>query len=94
MNKSEFINAIAEKADQQRKAVEITLNAFWDVVMDALSKGETITLTGIGSFGTKQRAERTGQNPKTKEKMTISATTVPYFKAGSKFKGAVTKAKE
>ena len=94
MNKSELINAISEKTNQPRKEVERTLNTFWDVVMDSLSKGETIALTGIGSFGTKQRAERTGQNPKTKEKMTIPATTVPYFKAGSRLKEAVAKAKE
>lgn len=94
MNKADFINAVAEKANQKRKDVETTVNAFWDVVTETLANGDTLTFVGTASFGVKQRAARTGQNPKTGEKLTIPAATVPYFRAGNKLKNAVAQPKK
>jgi DNA-binding protein HU-beta len=94
LNKSEFINSLAEKTQQKRSEIEKTINAFWSVITETIANNDTVNFVGMGSFGTKQRKERTGQNPKTGEKLVIPAATLPYFKAGNKLKEAVAKNKE
>ena len=57
--------------------------------MKAVSKGDTVTLVGFGTFKSAKRAARTGKNPKTGATIKIAATTVPKFSAGTGFKEAV-----
>jgi DNA-binding protein HU-beta len=59
--------------------------------MEAVSKGEKVTLVGFGSFEPRERKEREGRNPKTGEAMKIPATKVPAFSAGKLFKDLVAK---
>ncbi len=54
-----------------------------------LKKGDTVTLVGFGTFSVKERAARTGRNPKTGEELQIKATKVPSFKAGKGLKDSV-----
>ena len=89
MNKTEFIAAIAEKAELSKKDAEKALKAFTDVVEEELKKGEKIQLVGFGTFEVSKRAARTGKNPQTGEPMTISACNAPKFKAGKALKDAV-----
>ena len=58
-------------------------------VSEALKKGDTVTLVGFGTFAVKERAARTGRNPKTGEPLNIPASKVPSFKAGKGLKDAV-----
>ena len=60
-----------------------------DVVTEALQKGEKIQLVGFGSFDVKDRAERTGRNPQTKQEIVIPAARVIQFKPGKALKDAV-----
>jgi DNA-binding protein HU-beta len=55
----------------------------------ALKKGEAVTLVGFGTFAVKERAARTGRNPRTGENIEIAATNNPVFKAGKALKDAV-----
>lgn len=57
--------------------------------MEAVSKGEKVSLVGFGNFEPRQRKEREGRNPKTGETLMIPATTVPAFSAGKGFKELV-----
>lgn len=89
MNKAELIASIAEKSKLTKKDSELALKAFIESVEDALSKGEKVQLVGFGTFETHDRAERKGRNPRTKEEITIPASTVPLFKAGNEFRNIV-----
>lgn len=89
MNKSELVDAVAQKADASRKQVEDTLNAFVQTVGETLKKGEKISLVGFGTFEARKRAARTGQNPQTGAKLKIKAATVPAFKPGQGLKDVV-----
>ena len=89
MNKSELIAAIAAKTGETKK--EATLNAFVDVVTEALVKGEKVQLVGFGSFEVRKRAARKGRNPQTKEEIKIPASKAPVFKAGKALKELVNK---
>lgn len=89
MNKTELINAIAEKAQLNKKNSEAALNAFIEAVEDALKSGDKVSLVGFGSFEVRQRASRKGRNPQTKQEIVIPASKSPVFKAGKSLKDAV-----
>lgn len=91
MTKAELVTAIAEKSGLTKKDSEKALAAFIDTVTDTLAKGDSIQLVGFGTFEVRERAERTGINPRTKEQIKIEATKVPAFKAGRALKDAVSK---
>ena len=89
MNKSDLVAAMAAKTGDTKKSAEETLNAFVDVVTEALVKGEKVQLVGFGSFEVRKRAARKGRNPQTKEEIKIPASKAPVFKAGKALKEKV-----
>ena len=91
MNKSDLIAAIAAKTGETKKDAEATLNAFIDVVTEALVKGDKVQLVGFGTFEVRKRAARKGRNPQTKEEIKIPASKAPVFKAGKALKELVNK---
>lgn len=89
MNKAELIEVAAKEAEISKAAAERALNAVIAAVVKAVSKGDSVTLVGFGTFKSAKRAARTGKNPKTGATIKIAATTVPKFSAGAAFKTAV-----
>lgn len=87
MNKTELINAMAEKANLTKVQAKAALESFVCATTESLVKGEKISLVGFGTFSTIKRAERKGRNPQTKKEMLIPAKTVIKFKAGSELNG-------
>ena len=91
MNKAELITKMAVKSQLTKKDAESALKAFIESVQEALENGEKVQLIGFGTFETRERDAREGRNPRTKETITIPASTVPVFKAGKEFKDRVNK---
>ena len=91
MNKAELVAAIAAKTGDTKKGAEASVNAFVDVITDALAKGDKVQLVGFGSFEVRKRAARKGRNPRTKEEIKIPASKAPVFKAGKSLKDLVNK---
>ena len=91
MNKTELIAVVAQSAGLTKKDSERVLNAAFDAMTAALVKGEKVQLSGFGTFEIKEREERIGRNPRTKEAVTIPATRVPAFKASKALKDNVAK---
>ncbi len=91
MNKSELVASVAEKAGLSKKDSEKAVAAFIDSVVETLKAGEKVQLIGFGNFEIRERAARTGINPRTKEEIKIAASKNPVFKAGKAFKDAVAK---
>ncbi len=89
MNKGELVEAIAAKAQTSKKDADAILTATLDTIMDAVAKGEKVTLVGFGTFEPRQRAAREGRNPQTGKTIQIPETTVPAFSAGKLFKDKV-----
>ena len=89
MNKSELIDAIAEKGGLSTTDAGKALDANIASIGEALKKGDTVTLVGLGTLSVKDRAARTGRNPKTGEELQIKASKVPSFKAGKGLKDSV-----
>ena len=91
MNKAELVSAISEKTGTSKKSTETSLNAFVEIVTEALKKDEKVQLVGFGSFEVRKRAARKGRNPQTKEEIKIPASKAPVFKAGKALKDLVNK---
>lgn len=89
MNKAELIEIAAKEADISKAAAGKALDALTGAVTKAVSKGDTVTLVGFGTFKSSKRAARTGKNPQTGATIKIPATTVPKFTSGAAFKAAV-----
>jgi len=89
MNKADLINAIAKEAEISKKASEVALNTFMAAVTKALKKGDSVVLTGFGTFSTMKRKARTGRNPQTGAEIKIPAKTAPKFKPGKALKDSV-----
>jgi DNA-binding protein HU-beta len=91
MNKADLISKIAVNSGLSKKDSEKALAAAIDAITESLKKGEKVQLVGFGIFDVKERAARTGRNPKTKEAIKIPASRTPQFKAGKALKDAVAK---
>ncbi len=89
MNKSELIDAVAGSADLSKVAATQAVDAVLSAVGNALKKGDQVTLVGFGTFLVRERAARTGRNPRTGDEIKIAAQKVPAFKAGKALKDAV-----
>lgn len=89
MNKSELIDAMAEAADIPKAAAGRALDGLMDAITVALKDGDAVSLIGFGTFAVKERAARSGRNPRTGETIEIGASRIPAFKAGKALKDAV-----
>ena len=91
MNKTELIAAVAEKAGFSKKDADKVISATIDTIVETVTAGDKVALVGFGTFEVRDRKERTGRNPRTKEDITIPASKLPVFKAGRTFKDSVCK---
>ena len=91
MNKTELIATVAEKTGATRKDAELILTTMLEVIGDELAKGGRVQLVGFGTFEVRERAARTGINPRTKQTIEIAASKNPVFKAGKALKDSLSK---
>lgn len=89
MNKSSLVDFVASKTGLTKKAAQDALEAFMEAVMSSVAKGDSVTLTGFGTYKASNRAARNGRNPQTGEVIKIPARTVPVFRPGKEFKDKV-----
>ena len=89
MTKKDLVAVIAEKTGLSKKDSEAALNAFMSTVAETLKAGDSVQLTGFGTFEVRERAERQALNPRTKEPITVAATKAPAFKAGKGLKDSI-----
>ena len=89
MKKSDIASHVASHTSLSGAAAGAAVDAVFTALTDALAKGETVTITGFGTFATKTRAARAGRNPRTGEPIAIEASTAPSFEAGKTLRDAV-----
>lgn len=89
MNKTDLVNAIAEKAGLSKVDAKNALDATLTTLTDALAAGDKIALVGFGTFSVAEKGARTGINPATKEKIEIPARKAVKFKAGAELASKV-----
>lgn len=89
MNKSELVTLVAEKTGFSKKDTEKTIDTMFAAIADVMAAGGKMQISGFGTFETKERAARTGHNPRTGEEIAIAAATMPVFKPGKVLKDKV-----
>ncbi len=89
MTKSELIDKISSDTDLSKADAGKALTSAIDNISKTLKKGDSITLTGFGTFAVSKRKARTGKNPQTGEPLKIPARKVATFKAGKTLKELV-----
>ena len=89
MNKSDLVSSIADNSGLSKADAARALEATTSAISGSLANGDSVAITGFGSFMVRARAARTGRNPQTGAAIQISASNVPAFKAGKLLKESV-----
>ncbi|MDC9725275.1 MAG: HU family DNA-binding protein [Gammaproteobacteria bacterium] len=89
MNKTELVSAIADAANLTKADAAKALEATTDSISKALAANDQVVLVGFGTFSVRDRAARTGRNPRTGEEIQIAAAKIPAFKPGKALKESV-----
>ena len=89
MNKSDLVSAIADNSGLSKADAARALEATTSAISGALASGDSVGITGFGSFLVRSRAARTGRNPQTGTSIAIPATKIATFKAGKTLKESV-----
>ncbi|NIR29296.1 MAG: HU family DNA-binding protein [Gammaproteobacteria bacterium] len=89
MNKAQLVDAVADSTDISKAAAGRAVDAVFDTITKSLKQRETVTLVGFGTFTVRERAARSGRNPRTGETIYIKPSVTPVFKAGKALKDAV-----
>jgi len=89
VNKTELVDAVAESADLSKASAARAVDAALAAISGSLAQGDQVALIGFGTFLVRDRAARTGRNPRTGDSIEIAAAKIPAFKPGKALKDAV-----
>lgn len=89
MNKNDLIATVAGSAGLSKSDAAKAVDAVFDSITASLKRGGEVRLVGFGTFSVANRAASEGRNPRTGERIQISASKQPKFKAGKGLKDAV-----
>jgi DNA-binding protein HU-beta len=94
MKKGELIAEFAKRTEMSGAAATDAVTTLIAIVTERLKKGDTVGITGFGTFSVAKRAARKGRNPATGEAIKIAASKTPKFSAGATLKAAVNPTKK
>lgn len=89
MNKQELIGEVADQSGLSKAEAGKAVEAIFGAISTALAKGDSVRLVGFGTFSVSKRKASVGRNPRTREPMTIKASSQPKFKPGKRLKDSV-----
>ena len=89
VNKNDLVDTVASQTGISKKQAVDAVDAVFDAVQAALSKGEDVKIVNFGTFTVSERAASEGRNPRTGDKIAIAASKQPKFKPGKSLKDAV-----
>ncbi len=92
MTKATLVEIVAESAGIKKKEADAAVSAVFSAIENELATGGKVQIAGFGTFKVRERAARTGRNPRTNETIKIDACKLPSFVAGKGLKDAVNKA--
>lgn len=91
MTKSDLIENVAQKATLTKDKASIVVNSIFDLMVDAMKKGERIEIRNFGNFTVRKYPAYTGRNPKTGNPVAVGPKRMPFFKVGLELKNRVDK---
>jgi integration host factor subunit alpha len=91
MTKADLVDAIFEKVGLSKKEAQDIVEILFDTIKLTFAEGESVKISGFGTFDVRKKMARRGRNPKTGEDMEISPRRVITFRASNKLKGEIEK---
>ncbi len=91
MTKSDLIEAVAAKGSLTKDKASIVVNSIFDMMVEALKKGDRIEIRNFGNFTVRKYPAYTGRNPKTGKPVSVGEKSMPFFKVGLGLKAKVDK---
>ncbi|APR94427.1 transcriptional regulator [Pandoraea thiooxydans] len=89
LTKAELAELLFEQVGLNKREAKDMVEAFFEVIRDALESGDSVKLSGFGNFQLRDKPQRPGRNPKTGEAIPIAARRVVTFHASQKLKSMV-----
>ncbi|HEU4656357.1 MAG TPA: HU family DNA-binding protein [Capillimicrobium sp.] len=86
MKRDEIAREVADRCGLSREEAARAIDAILETIEETLQRGDEVSFTGFGKFHAARRAARHGVNPRTGERIEISAARVPRFSAGTRLK--------
>lgn len=93
MNKSGLVEKVAQKLSLTKKKAEDVVNLIFDVMTQAMARGDRIEIRGLGSFVVRNYGAYKGRNPRTGESISVKPKKLPFFKVGKELKKRVNEGK-
>ncbi|CAM2147269.1 integration host factor subunit alpha [Pararobbsia alpina] len=89
LTKAELAELLFDHVGLNKREAKDMVEAFFEVIRDALESGDSVKLSGFGNFQLRDKPQRPGRNPKTGEAIPIAARRVVTFHASQKLKSLV-----
>ncbi len=86
LTKADMVESLFNEMGLTKREAGELIDLTFQELAASLAVGEQVKLSGFGNFGLRDKKERPGRNPKTGEKIPISARRVVTFRAGEKLK--------
>jgi integration host factor subunit alpha len=91
MTKADIVNLVFEKVGLPKNEAQEMVETVFDTIKQTLIVGESIKISGFGTFNVRKKNSRIGRNPKTKEEVEITPRRVVTFKASDQLKELIEK---
>jgi integration host factor subunit alpha len=89
LTKAQLADLLFEQIGLNKRESKDMVDAFFDLMVEHLVRGEDVKLSGFGNFQIRIKAPRPGRNPRTGELIPIAARRVATFHASHKLKDQI-----
>ena len=89
LTKADIADRLFNEVGLNKREAKEFVEAYFEIIREALEKGENVKLSGFGNFQLREKNQRPGRNPKTGEEIPISARRVVTFRPGQKLRARV-----
>lgn len=91
MTKADLVNLLFERTGLPKAEAHSIVELVLDLIKDSLLAGETVKISGFGTFQVRKKSARMGRNPRTKQEVEITPRRVVTFKASEQLKDLIEK---
>ena len=91
MTKADLVDRIFEKIGLSKKEAQEIIEMLFDTMKQTFVEGESVKISGFGTFNVRNKVARRGRNPKTGEELEISPRKVITFRASNQLKADLEK---
>ena len=91
MTKANLVEIVFEKVGLSKKEAQDIIEIIFDTIKESFIEGESVKISGFGTFNVRKKNSRRGRNPKTGEEIEITPRRVLTFRASNQLKKVIEK---